>query len=106
MTPDLAFFLDPVITNRRCRIDGAVQIFSADFAFRALRIVGRMPEPDAGIAIRLQLQSHRGRPRAAGLASLLHPRHGAGQVLHVVPEIVRQDGRFRGVTAPARRVGR
>ena len=44
--------------------------------------------PDAGVAVGLQLESHRGAPRARPRI-LLHARGGPQQVLHVMAELVR-----------------
>src|SRR4029453_15551325 len=87
-----------VVADRLRSVHSSPQIVLGDFADRALRILRRVPEPDAGVTAPLQLEPNRWRTGPAPLPAL-HPAHGTGQVLDVMAELVGEYVRLGGVAA-------
>ena len=95
----LHLLLDPVVADGLRSVHCSVEILLGDFADRARRILRRVPEPRAGVAVSLQLEPDRRRRGSRPLSAALHPLHGADQVLDVMAELVGQDVRLGSVAA-------
>ena len=95
----LHLLLDSVVADGLRGVYCSPEIVLGDFADRALRILRRPPEPDAGVTVGLQLEPDRWRSGSGSLAAALHLAHDAGQVLDVMAELMGEHVRLGGVAA-------
>ena len=74
-----------------------------DLALCRSSLLSGIMSPHAGVAVGLQLETHRQRVRAARIRTLHLPHlpFGAGQRLHVVADLVREDVGLREVARRA-----
>ena len=93
----LHLLLNSVVADGLRRVHCSVEIVLGDFADRALRILGRTPEPHAGVTVGLQLEPDRWRGGPGALAAALHLAHDAGLVLDVMAELMGEHIRLSGV---------
>ena len=86
----LRLLLDAVVTHRGRGGETVLDVLARDLHDQSRS--HRVRHPDARIAVRLQLDANRVRLRAR--VSALRPAQDAGQILDVVPVLVREDVRL------------